>query len=504
MTGVFLCTCHLKKDAGAWAQKVAKSLPGTAIYSHRSLCEEKGIAFAAARVGQKKLDKVLLAGCAALQSPAYAARLAASARIPRSAVDSIRIHPSMSPADAARLIQRAAHGRELVPVPKTRQAAVRQGVLVAGGGRAGWETARLTARLGYPTTLIHKEIHPTFETAPGIEILSGTTLVSLTGSTGSFTARLSHDGGAGEAPRVTIRDFGAVVIAEDPQTAVDARALERAPFIPGRVVRLADLERFLESLRQRQRPRHLVIVLDYRVDEETAAFESALRAAIAVRDRWSPQLEIVLRDARVAAYGLEALYDKASESGATFVKHGGTPEIHASASEPGVTLRFHDTVLRENVELFCDLAAVSETGLAPRRDDDLAAATGISQDGYGRLQENNVNLLSTGSNREGVFIAVPGFEGDAAFSVHALLSRGTLEVELSHAVVDGDKCVLCLTCVRSCPFKAMRIDEKEKKAECIPESCRKCGICVGECPARAITLPAWSDEILMAAAGASP
>jgi Pyruvate/2-oxoacid:ferredoxin oxidoreductase delta subunit len=360
----------------------------------------------------------------------------------------------------------------------------------------------LTAGLGYPTTVIRREMEPAYDPTPGIETLPGTALVSLTGSAGHFSARLSRDGTAGERPSVLTRDFAAVVIAQDGAT-VEAAFQQGLPLLPGRVVLLAELERFLEDLPRRERPRHVVIVLDYRVDEGTAAFEKALRTAVGLRDRWSPQVEIVLRDARVASYGLEALYDRASASGATFMKHDGAPEIHACASQPGVILRFHDAALGEDVELSCDVAAVSEAGLVPRREDVLAAAAGISQDGYGRLQENNVRLLPTGSNREGVFVVTPGYEQDAAFSVHSLLSHGKLSVELSHAVVDGDKCVLCLTCVRSCPFKAMRIDEKEKKAECIPESCRRCGICAGECPARAITLPAWSDEILLAMAGAS-
>jgi heterodisulfide reductase subunit C len=68
-------------------------------------------------------------------------------------------------------------------------------------------------------------------------------------------------------------------------------------------------------------------------------------------------------------------------------------------------------------------------------------------------------------------------------------------------VVDADKCVLCLTCIRSCPFKAMSIMAEEKRADCAPEACRRCGICAGECPARAITLPAYTDGIVLARAG---
>lgn len=78
MTGVFLCTCQ-QKNGAAWADSVAKSLPGVLTFSHHTLCAGKGIGFAAARVRQRKLEKVLLAGCAALQSQAYAARLSASA-----------------------------------------------------------------------------------------------------------------------------------------------------------------------------------------------------------------------------------------------------------------------------------------------------------------------------------------------------------------------------------------------------------------------------------------
>ena len=31
----------------------------------------------------------------------------------------------------------------------------------------------------------------------------------------------------------------------------------------------------------------------------------------------------------------------------------------------------------------------------------------------------------------------------------------------------------------------------------VPERCRVCYTCVRECPAKAITLPAWSDAVLL-------
>ncbi len=55
------------------------------------------------------------------------------------------------------------------------------------------------------------------------------------------------------------------------------------------------------------------------------------------------------------------------------------------------------------------------------------------------------------------------------------------------ARVDAEKCIVCLTCVRTCPFGAPYIVD-DGYAVIDPEKCKACGICVVECPARAISL----------------
>ena len=74
-----------------------------------------------------------------------------------------------------------------------------------------------------------------------------------------------------------------------------------------------------------------------------------------------------------------------------------------------------------------------------------------------------------------------------------------LPLDESHPLFtfDPDKCVLCLTCVRSCPYKAMQVSREKGAAESIPEVCQKCGICAGECPAKAIELPVYSDRVIL-------
>ena len=53
------------------------------------------------------------------------------------------------------------------------------------------------------------------------------------------------------------------------------------------------------------------------------------------------------------------------------------------------------------------------------------------------------------------------------------------------AVVDPDKCAVCLTCVRTCPFDVLR--STGRRLEIDPAKCQGCGVCVSECPAKAIS-----------------
>jgi len=78
-----------------------------------------------------------------------------------------------------------------------------------------------------------------------------------------------------------------------------------------------------------------------------------------------------------------------------------------------------------------------------------------------------------------------------------VLSQPYLMVSAVISVVDPDRCVACLTCVRSCPFNVPRINE-EGVAYIEPAACQGCGICAGACPRKAITLQHYSDEQVMA------
>jgi heterodisulfide reductase subunit A len=75
----------------------------------------------------------------------------------------------------------------------------------------------------------------------------------------------------------------------------------------------------------------------------------------------------------------------------------------------------------------------------------------------------------------------------AASRAATVLSKTELEVGGQVSKVDQDKCISCMTCVKSCPYSAPFINY-DHKAEIAGAKCMGCGICASECPARAIQL----------------
>jgi heterodisulfide reductase subunit A-like polyferredoxin len=81
-----------------------------------------------------------------------------------------------------------------------------------------------------------------------------------------------------------------------------------------------------------------------------------------------------------------------------------------------------------------------------------------------------------------------------------ILSQPYLMVGGIVSVVDQERCVACLTCVRSCPFHVPMIN-KDGVAEIEAAACRGCGICAGACPRKAIRLQHYADEQVIAKTG---
>jgi heterodisulfide reductase subunit A2 len=62
------------------------------------------------------------------------------------------------------------------------------------------------------------------------------------------------------------------------------------------------------------------------------------------------------------------------------------------------------------------------------------------------------------------------------------------------AWVDPQKCVFCLTCMRTCPFGVPRVDHAEGVVEIDPAACQGCGSCASACPRKAIEVKHQRDD----------
>lgn len=290
-------------------------------------------------------------------------------------------------------------------------------------------------------------------------------------------------------------DCGAVVVCSGAGTSGIGRAL----FDSDRVMSFTDLDAAMERFSRKDRPRSVGLVLDMNVEETRAGTETALVFALRLREEYRCEVFLFCREVRVAARHLENLYDRARDIGVSIIKYEG--EINLEPSENEVLISTRDSLLGEELAVACHIAGISPYGLGVSADRELVNILGIGTDSLEQMQDNNIHLFPELTNRPGIFIAgacrgryyLPEIISDAkvaALGVHSLLSQKHLVVELTNAVVDANKCALCLTCVRICPHGAMIVDQEKRAAASLPEVCQKCGVCIGECPGSAIELPA--------------
>ena len=81
-----------------------------------------------------------------------------------------------------------------------------------------------------------------------------------------------------------------------------------------------------------------------------------------------------------------------------------------------------------------------------------------------------------------------------------VLSKERIRLSGIVSRVDPDRCAVCLTCVRACPY-GVPVITAEHTAEINPALCQGCGICVAECPAKTIVLGHYRDEQLIGKLG---
>ncbi|MBC7224137.1 MAG: CoB--CoM heterodisulfide reductase iron-sulfur subunit A family protein [Anaerolineae bacterium] len=244
---------------------------------------------------------------------------------------------------------------------------------------------------------------------------------------------------------------------------------------------------------------------------------TAVKNAIALKERNPEAQVVILYNRDIRTYGrIEALYTQARRLGVTFVRYpeGERPDIRLEGEKPAI--RVTDAALNIDLTLEPDVLVLSEAIVPAEGHQDLAELFKFSCTLEGFFLEAHVKLQPVDFPSEGLYLAglchYPKLMEEAQTQALAaaaraarILAKDHLEVGGAVAVVEQARCTGCLTCVRVCPFGAIRINHEAVgaggilgAAEVQAAACRGCGICAGECPAKAIQLEHFRDEQIWA------
>ena len=190
---------------------------------------------------------------------------------------------------------------------------------------------------------------------------------------------------------------------------------------------------------------------------------TAVKNALKIKElNPNANISILYRDVRT--YGLaESYYAKAREQGIMFIRY--EPEEKPEVKKDGqdLTVSFLDRILRERMEIKPDLLVLSAATI-PRENEELATMLKVPRTMEGFFLEAHMKLRPVDFATDGMYLA-GGAHGPklisetitqasaAASRACTILSKEKMLVGGVVAVVEGERCAACLTCVRVCPYE---------------------------------------------------
>lgn len=549
--GVFVCHCGSNiggyLDVPGVAEYV-RALPGV-VHAEDNLytCSQDSIRHIADQIQEHDLNRVVVASCTPLtHAPLFQDCLRSAGLNPYLfEMANIRnqcswVHstePAVATQKAYDLVRMAVARASTLEPQHTIDVPVEHAALVVGGGAAGMTAALSLAEQGFPVHLVEREAElggnlrhvfmpsnamdprrvlaelvAAVRAQPAIAVHLNSTVVETSGFMGSFSSVVRDGSGS----RRTVQ-HGATILATGAQ---EYRGPEYGYGSDPRIVTQQEFERLLAD--GRDLPDSVVMIQCVGPAERFCSricCAVALKNALALKDR-KPEAEVVILYRDMRAYGFkERLYTAARERGVVFVRYDDSTRSNVTC-DGDLSIRIEDPALRRELALSPDLLVLSMP-VVPREDaSEVTRLFKANLDSDGFLLEAHVKLRPVDFAADGIFMAGMAhypklldesmIQGQAAAARAArILSRDTLTAGGRVAVVDEQRCVGCLTCVRICPFGVPHIvsglagvGNLMGAAHIEPAVCQGCGSCVAECPAQAIHLRHYSDSQIEAKAHA--
>lgn len=549
-TGVFICHCGSNIAGYIDVEQVrdyAQTLPHVA-HAETNLytCSQDSIKHISEVVLEHDLNRVVVASCTPLTHQELFRDSIRSAGLNPYLFEMANIRNQCSwvhsddediaTLKAKDLIRMSAAKAALLQPQHTIELPVSQSALVVGGGVAGMSAALALAEQGFPVDIIEKRdrlggnLNHVFNPSNGkdpqsmlsqlvanittnadITVHLNSEVIGSSGFSGNFTTVIQSNG----VDKKEI-DHGATILATG---GVEYQGPEFGFDQSEKVISQQQFEQILADETSNVRDiNSLVMIQCVGPAEEYCSricCTVALKNALVFKEQ-NPNSQVIILFKDIRAYGFkEQLYTQAREQGVLFIRYEDDHKPDVLVNQSGndaLMVRAWDPGLNRNIGLSPDLVVLSMPVVPRPETKELASIFKAPLDNDGFLLEAHVKLRPVDFSTDGIFMAGMAHypklidesivQAKAAASRAArILSRETMTAGGRVAVVDPQKCVGCLTCVRICPFHVPSVQasltgvgEITGAAYIETAVCQGCGSCVSECPAQAIELMHYTNE----------
>jgi len=537
--GIFLCDCggSLKNiDFPEISQSVQELEDIAFVDISHNLCLEEGRKTIASRILEENVNRVVIAACSPESCEHNFIRLLEGLKFNPNLLSIANIREQCSWAHersvtgkALELVGMAINKARLLQPVERKGVPVNKEVLVVGGGFCGMKSALELSQLGIRTTVVERESglggrireledFYGFETSPSemlgsvkgkikedgdIEVLTSAEVTGVEGYAGNFSVKIKK-----EAEEFS-RDFGAIIFATGYKAEILPWYFELS--YGSKIISQQGLIEILQPpAKLERRPEVIGFMLDVADEISRLPTLFALNAALAVKDKLGSEVYVFCKNLKVDSEGVEKLYREARGRGAIFLKFEERPLV--SEQDGHVKVEMKDVLLGKELSVYCDFLVAEEKVLPPEGTEALGSILNIGVDSQGFYQDENVYLYPVHSGRKGIFF-VGACRGNldsgrastdiasAVMRVYELLASGKAIVEVEKVKADPEKCRACLSCIRVCPHRAIRLvraNAERWTAKIYDLACDGCGICAAICPARAINFEGYADEQILA------
>jgi len=540
--GVFVCHCGINIAGVIDVKEVAeyaKSLPGV-VYTTNYLftCSTDSQQEMKKAIEEQGLNRVVVASCSPRTHEPLFQDTLREAGLNKYLFEMANIRDQASWVHAGHAQDATSKAKDLVRMSVARSASleplsdtpfeVTPKALVVGGGVAGLTAALGLAENGYETCLVEQTaelggnarlIHYTEDGTnpaeyvgrlvqkvrenPLITVYTNAKVLDYGGHVGQFRSTVAVDG-----QKISI-SYGAAIIATGGQ---EYKPQEYLYGQDDRVLTQRDLEQQLAGgAGDMKGIRDVVMIQCVGSRDEAHPYCSRICCTAAVKNsrklkELNPGVNVYVLFRDMRTFGFKELYyKKAREEGIRFIRYEPEKKPEVTSENGHLTVNVYDQNLGTDVVLRADRVVLS-SAVRPQADSaELAGVLKLPVDQDGFFMEAHLKLRPLDFANAGFFLCGlahgPKFVDESIAQAKGAVSRACTILSKKRmlaggdvAHVDAEKCVVCLTCVRTCPYGVPRFDEDEGVIVIDAAACQGCGNCAAACPRDAITVGHNTDE----------